>query len=233
MAGGHRLLQTAVTMTNRRYSEEEVAAIFARAIEAEGPAPVQTPRNEGLSLIDLQNIGRDVGLAPEAVARAAHSVDAGAPAASRTFMGFPIAVERTVMLNRRLTEEEWELLVVKLRDAFDAKGRVSASGSFRQWTNGNLQALLEPTSAGHRLRLRTFKASAHVGMRMGMFAVAMSGAVAISGAAAGHFAGSLPGVVLLFTIGAGMFASGVLPLREWARTRRQQMERIAEELGTA
>lgn len=220
-------------MTNRRYSDEEVAAIFAKAIEAEGPALVQSPRDEGLSLIDLQAIGRDVGLAPEAVARAAHSLEAGAPAESRTFLGFPIAVERTIMLNRRLTEEEWELLVVKLRDAFDAKGRVSASGSFRQWTNGNLQALLEPTTAGHRLRLRTFKASAQVGMRMGMFAMAMSGAVAISGAVAGHLAGSLPGVALLFTIGAGMFASGVLPLRAWARTRQQQMERIAEEVGTA
>lgn len=228
-----RLVQTACTMTNRRYSDEEVAAIFAKAIEAEGPAVTMASRDEGLSLADLQNIGRDVGLAPEAVARAAHSLDSGAPASSRTFLGFPIAVERTVMLNRRLTEEEWELLVVKLRDAFDARGRVSASGSFRQWTNGNLQALLEPTSVGHRLRLRTVKSSAQVGMRMGMFAMAMSGAVAISGAVAGHFANSLPGVAFLFTVGAGMFASGVLPLREWARTRRRQMESIAEDLGRA
>jgi len=220
-------------MTNRRYSDEEVAAIFAKAIEAEGPALTQTSRDAGLSLTDLQNIGRDVGLTPEAVANAARSMDAGAPASARTFLGFPIAVERTVMLNRRLSEEEWELLVVRLRDAFDAKGRVSASGSFRQWTNGNLQALLEPTSAGHRLRLRTFKASAHVGMRFGMFAMAMSGAVAISGAFAGHFVGSLPHVALLFTMGVGMFASGVLPLRQWARTRRQQMERIADDLGRA
>ncbi|MEO7358967.1 MAG: hypothetical protein ABI120_01470 [Gemmatimonadaceae bacterium] len=220
-------------MTNRRYSDEEVAAIFAKAIEAEGPALTQPSRDVGLSLTDLQNIGRDVGLTPEAVANAARSMDTGAPASARTFLGFPVAVERTVMLNRRLSDEEWELLVVKLRDAFDAKGRVSASGSLRQWTNGNLQALLEPTSAGHRLRLRTFKASAHVGMRFGMFAMAMSGAVALSGAVGGHFAGSLPGVALLFTVGAGMFASGVLPLRQWAHTRRQQMERIADDLGRA
>lgn len=220
-------------MTNRRYSDEEVATIFAKAIEAEDPVLVQTPRNEGLSLTDLQNIGRDVGLTPEAVARAALSVDAGDAASSSTFLGFPIAVERTVMLNRRLTEDEWELLVVKLRDAFDAKGRVSASGSFRQWTNGNLQALLEPTVAGHRLRLRTFKASAQVGMRMGMLLMAMSGVVVISSAVAGQSGGSWSGAAFLFTVGAGMFVSGVLPLRNWARTRRQQMERIADELGPA
>lgn len=223
--------QTQFIMTQRRYSDDEVAEIFAKAIEAERPAQVSVPRDEGLSLTDLQNIGKDVGLAPEAVAQAARAIESGAPASSRTFLGFPIAVERTVMLNRRLTEEEWELLVVKLRDAFDARGRVSASGSFRQWTNGNLQALLEPTSIGHRLRLRTVKASAQVGIRMGMFAMAMSGAVAISGAVAGHFVNSLPGVVFLFTVGAGFFASGVLPLREWARTRRRQMESIAEDLA--
>ncbi|MEP6831736.1 MAG: hypothetical protein ABJB74_00020 [Gemmatimonas sp.] len=218
-------------MTNRRYSDEEVAAIFAKAIEAEGPALTQPSRDDGLSLTDLQNIGRDVGLTPEAVANAARSMDAGAPASARTFLGFPIAVERTVMLNRRLTDEEWELLVVKLRDAFDAKGRVSASGSFRQWTNGNLQALLEPTASGHRLRLRTVKASAQVGIRMGMFAIAMSGAVALSGAVAGHFVNALPGVTLLLTVGVGALASSVLPLRQWANRRRQQMESIADDLG--
>lgn len=219
-------------MTNRRYSDDEVAAIFARAIEADAPTREQTAEREGgLTLAELHEIGREVGLSPESVTRAANGLQTGAPASARTVLGFPVAVERTIMLNRRLTDAEWELVVVKLRDAFDARGRLSAFGSFRQWRNGNLQALLEPTPTGHRLRLFTMKSSARAGIFMGTLLTAMSGAVALSGIAAGNLAGSLPGVAFLLTVGAGFFASGVLPLRSWARTRRRQMEMIAEELA--
>ena len=179
---------------------------------------------------EVHDIGRDVGIAPEAVTRAANALELGAPTAARTFMGFPISVERTVVLNRRLSDAEWELLVVKLRDAFNARGRLSAYGTMRQWTNGNLQALLEPTATGQRLRLRTTKASAHFNVRMGMLAFGMSGVVAMAGVASGHFAARMPGALALAVMGVGMIASGLLPLREWARTRSRQMDAIAEEL---
>lgn len=218
-------------MTNRRYTDEEVAAIFAKAIEAEAPSRETPVREGGLTLAELHEIGRDVGLAPEAVTRAANSLALGAPAAARSFMGFPIAVERTVVLNRRLTEAEWELLVVKLRDAFDAKGRLAAHGSFRQWTNGNLQALLEPTQTGHRLRLRTRRAASEGAMRVGMAMMGAGGAMAIASTLTGHIGNALPPVVALVLGGIAMFASGVRPLREWAATRSRQMEAIAEEVG--
>ena len=73
-------------MTDRRYNDEEVAAIFTRA--AEGP---QTPllgvsRDEGLTLGDLQEIGREVGIPPDAVARAAQLVDLHGRAVFQTFI---------------------------------------------------------------------------------------------------------------------------------------------------
>lgn len=219
-------------MTNRRYSDEEVAAIFAKAIEAEQPTLEAPAREGGLTLNELHDIARDVGIAPDVVTQAANSLDAGAPAVARTFLGFPIAVERTVVLNRRLTDAEWELLVVKLRDAFDAKGRLSAYGSFRQWTNGNLQALLEPTKDGHRLRLRTRRAASQASMRMGMVMMGASGALAIAGVTMN--AGNIVAPMVALALGGiAMFASGVRPLREWAATRSRQMEAIAEDLGKA
>lgn len=218
-------------MTDRRYSDEEVAAIFAKAVEAEAPQIEPAVRTGGLSLADLQDIGRDVGIAPDVVARAAQLVEAGEPASARTMLGFPIAVERTVMLNRRLTDAEWELLVVKLRDAFDARGRVSAYGSFRQWTNGNLQALLEPTETGHRLRLRTRKASAQFNVRIGLAMFGMSALVVMASALQGQLAGAVPGATVLAAMGGAIIAGGLLPLRQWARTRSRQMEAIAEEVG--
>jgi hypothetical protein len=53
--------------------------------------------------------------------------------AARTILGLPIGVARTVNLNRRLTDQEWEHLVVQLREVFNAAGITRSDGSFRQW----------------------------------------------------------------------------------------------------
>ncbi len=84
---------------------------------------------------------------------------AGSPTGRRV-LGLPLGVGRTVELGRKLTDEEWDHLVVDLRETFDARGQVRQDGSLRQWTNGNLQALLEPTPTGDRLRLRTMNGNA-------------------------------------------------------------------------
>jgi len=218
-------------MADRRYTDEEVAAIFSTAAEQTRPLPA--PSDEGLTLADLQEIGREVGIAPEAVARAARSLDARGRAASTRLLGLPIGVARTVELGRRLTDAEWEHLVVDLREVFNAGGTVRSQGSLRQWTNGNLQALLEPTPTGDRLRLQTVKGSARAWMGAGGFTAGVAGAVAIAGAAAGQLGHSIPGVLFLLVTGLGMFAGGAFQLPGWARVRRRQMEEIAERLAVA
>jgi hypothetical protein len=218
-------------MTDRRYNDEEVAAIFLRAAEDPQPAPARTPRDEGLTLDDLQEIGREVGILPEAVAQAAQSVDLEARIGSTTVLGFPIGVERTVSLNRWLTETEWERLVVELREVFNARGTMSSSGSFRQWTNGNLQALLEPTTTGHRLRLRTVKGSARASIATGLATLGVTAAVSIGAAVSGQLGNAIPGIALLFVVGLAMLANGTIPLPRWARLRGRQMDAITAGLA--
>ncbi|MGH7710825.1 MAG: hypothetical protein ACREOG_06050, partial [Gemmatimonadaceae bacterium] len=137
-------------MTERRFSDMEVAAIFERATEAREERQRELPASsgEGLTLAELQEIGRDVGISSDLIAHAAQMLDKGGQPTSRTFLGLPIGVGRTVDLDRRLSEDEWERLVVDLRETFDARGTVRREGSLRQWTNGNLQAVLEPTETG-------------------------------------------------------------------------------------
>ena len=217
-------------MAERRYSETEVAEIFRRASEAQqhgGRVPLAS--GEGMTLGALQEIGRDVGLPPELVERAAREIDRTGEPATRGFLGLPLAVSRTVMLNRKLTDAEWDALVVDLRDTFDARGRLRDDGAFRQWTNGNLQALLEPIGDTHRLRLRTTHGPARFWM---------TGGAAILGVAAITFLVAVTGAVpnddlwgqlgSMLALGAGMFAAGALRLPRWASIRRKQMAEIAE-----
>jgi len=220
-------------MADRRYSDDEISAIFAKAAEAPQQSALQASGDEGLTLAELQQIGREAGISSVAIAQAAHALDAGALAAPRRLLGLPIGVERTVALNRRVSDEEWEHIVVRLREVFDARGTVREHGNFRQWTNGNLQALLEPTPTGHRLRLRTTKASARAYIGAGLVTMGMGGFVALSAAMAGRLAAATPGIALMTLMGAGMMAFNAFSLPGWARLRGRQMDAIAGELAAS
>jgi hypothetical protein len=184
-----------------------------------------------MTLAELQDIGREVGISPEAVDRAARSLEVRPLGNIRSFLGLPIGVERSVALERRLSEEEWERLVVEMREVFGARGAVSANGSFRQWTNGNLQALLEPTPNGHRLRLSTVKGNARVSMAAGAMMIGVSVVMGVSAAVAGQLAQVVPMVSMIALLGSGFLASTVLRLPSWARLRGHQMEGITTRLA--
>ncbi len=139
-------------MVDRRYNEQEVAEIFGRAAESQQDATRALPPGEGMTLAELQDIGQQVGMSAEAVADAARSLDRREPRFRRRLLGLTTGVGRSVALERRLSTDEWERLVVKVRETFDARGNVKSEGGLRQWTNGNLQVLVEPTEHGDRLR---------------------------------------------------------------------------------
>ncbi len=222
-------------MSERRYDEDEVAEIFGRATEAEEAVRHQAPSGgEGMTLAELQEIGREVGIAPERVAEAARALARipSAPATTRRLLGVTIGVSRTVELGRQLSDEEWERVVVLLRETFDARGTLRAHGNLREWTNGNLQALLEPSAQGHRLRLRTTHGVSRALMTGGTAMVALSVVKTVATSATVGFANAdgLESMLILALLGLGTFLAGVVRLPRWARERRKQMDEIAATL---
>lgn len=219
-------------MADRRFNEEEVAAIFKQATEAQQTPQRQLPSGEGLTLAEVQEIGRQVGIAPELVTQAAASItQAGTPTA-RTLLGLTVGVGRTIELDHKLTDDEWDRLVVDLRETFDARGVVRQEGSLRQWTNGNLQVLLEPTATGQRIRMRTVKANSRAWLMGGLLTSGIAGVTAVA-AMLGGLHGNLMISAEIAVIAAGQIAAGALQLPGWARLRRQQMEEIAQRLATS
>jgi hypothetical protein len=219
-------------MAERQYSDDEVARIFERASETEPSALPAAAGGKGLTLAALQDIGREVGISPESIALAARSLDhAGLPASLR-LIGLPIGVGRTVELDRSLSEPEWEALVADLRTTFAARGAVRYDGPFRQWTNGNLQALVEPTPTGHRLRIQTVHGASRAMMTAG--GVVMGGAavtllaITLTGGL-GH-PGTALNVGTLALAGLGLFAAGAARVPGWARRRRAQIEAVIARL---
>ena len=217
--------------SERRYTEDEVDRILDRATEADlarGSSP-GADGSTGLTLRELHEIGREVGIPEEVITQAATSLDRPAPKpdAGQTFLGQTIGVGRTVELPRALTDQEWNRLVIDLRETFDAKSKIRDEGAFKQWTNSNLQALLEPTETGQRLRLRTVKGDAR--SFQGMGAAFMTGAVG-AGIASMLFAVD-PVILPLFGVmGAAFFLSSRLTVPQWARKRSRQFEEIIARL---
>ena len=216
-------------MSDRRFNEEEVAAILKDAAEAQYSSDRLLPSPGGLTLAELQSIGRDVGISPEMIQKSAERFKP-AQQPTRKLLGLPLGVAQTVELDRKLTDQEWERIVADLRETFEAQGVVRQQGSLRQWTNGNLQALLEPTATGQRLRMRTLKGNAPglIGGGIALFTAgtAMLGTAIATGVA--HDTGLMMTIVSMMTGGAGIFGANAMRLPGWAQRRQQQMDQIAE-----
>ena len=210
----------------RRYTEAEVDRILERAADRSVALSRQGPADEGLTLGEIQDIGREVGIAPDLVADAASALDR--PGGIRRTWGLPLSVHRTVLLPRELTEGEWEHLVADLRTTFAARGRLEGHGGLRQWTNGNLHALLEPSEGGQRLRLGTTKGSAQSFLATGVGLLTMALVMVVVSALIGT--ANLSGSLFLAVMGLGSLGVGALQLPGWARTRQVQMDAIAERL---
>ncbi len=218
-------------MAERRYTEEEVAQIIQHAAENQQSPKRQLAPAEGLTLAEVQEIGREVGIAPELVREAAKSLQAPAQRGSRRWLGLPIGVSQTIELDRTLSESEWERLVVDLRETFDARGAVRSEGNFKQWTNGNLQALVEPMGTGDRVRLRTIKGNMRNVIRGGLALLGGSGVIAFIYSLTGNVqTDNLETLGILALTGVAMLTIPAFILPSWARERRKQMEAIAVRL---
>jgi hypothetical protein len=213
-------------MSERHFNDEEVAAIFKRASENEHQGLPPLAEGKGMTLAMLQDIGLEAGMSPESIADAARALAVSATTTSETFLGLPIGVGQAVEIDHPLSDADWERLVGDLRVTFNAQGLVQSDGRLRQWRNGNLRAVVEPTANGQRIRIQTFKADSRSMMLLG--AASMGAAVVASAvvAAAGTLGNSITGIAFVGLMGAGSFAFGALRLPGWARRRRAQIAEV-------
>ncbi|MFT5143199.1 MAG: hypothetical protein ACI80V_002206 [Rhodothermales bacterium] len=211
-----------------RYDEAAITEIFRQAAEAQTEAQNRASAPDGLTLAELQEIGRAAGLSPKFVADAASSLQHKVEYdPSPTFAGVTIGVRRSVELPGPMTDVLWEQLVVDLRQIFEAKGKIHRSGGLREWSNGNLHVLVEPTQTGHRLRMGTLKGGSRELISTG---IAFSIAFLISFAAAmvdgGLNLAALIPILLIAMASVGATGFSLLRLSSWRNEREEQMVTI-------
>jgi hypothetical protein len=213
----------------RRYQNEEIREILELAGRDDVAQPESASAADGLTAVELQAVGREVGLAPQRIAQAVAEFEGRGELVPRgSTLGLPTSIGRTVLLTRAPTDSEWELLVSELRTTFRAKGEMSSAGGMREWSNGNLHAFIEPTPAGYRLRLTDSMEGALVVATVAggfFFAFALLILLVLLGKTDPGARFVVPGFFSI--IGAGLIAGGRISLPRWAEEREAQMEHIA------
>ncbi len=117
----------------RRFSEEEMRAVFAHAAERQRRAEV-VDAGAGLSLAEMQEVAAAAGIDPTHVAAAVAEL-AAVPEARKTFAGAPVEVTRVRRLPVQVSDEGWARIVGELRRTFDDDGIAGQLGRIREWNS--------------------------------------------------------------------------------------------------
>ena len=229
-------------MPDRTYTEEDVAAIFARAGERQRTAPT-LGSSTGLTLAEIEQAGLEAGLDPSSIRVAAAELDAQQRYPNRS----KIAVaERWV--ETPIEAGAWEDLVASLRRRFGSGtawgGRDTASlGTAQEWTHTatsgtTTTVTLSPREERALLRVMQEDAGLEDGGRMGWLMAAflalipsvLAGALVAETLAFGDLAG-VAAVVIVWLSGVALGGPALAAHVRNGRARQaEQVQRIADDL---
>lgn len=149
-------------MTERRFTDDEVARILKRATEMdrrEGRGTAELELARGLSLSELQEVAEEVGIAPATVARAALELERpGSTGFGEMLLGGSPVSQRTQVVGRPLSEGEMAEVVRVVDEVMPAQGSVTeALGSVRWVNQGRFlsrSVVLQPADAETRVQVQ-------------------------------------------------------------------------------
>jgi hypothetical protein len=233
-------------MTERRFTDDEVARILRRAAELDrrevdegGSAEVA----RGLSLAELQEVAAEVGIAPATIARAALELERpDATGLREAVMGGSPVAQMTNVVPRPLTPAEMARVVQVVDEVMPDQGSVTeALGSVRWLSRGRFlsrKVVLQPTDAETRIQVqerytgRARGASHFMPLSYGLGIGLVIGADVIGGAGAG-ISLSVLGAVGGWGIGRAIWAGLRAASARRVRRASDAIARAVEALGAS
>ena len=121
--------------TDRRYTDHEVALVLRRAAAIDERRPTDTAPARGLTLHELHEIAREVGLSPAAIDQAISGLRSGAPAGGGSLMGAPLSHKTVRAVSGRLQDAALQDLIRVVEEQVDATGTVTDALGTVRWTS--------------------------------------------------------------------------------------------------
>ena len=156
---------------SKRFSEAEAQRIFALAAERQHVTGQAEP---GLSLEELEEVGRAAGIDPAFVRAAATDALRPEPTATtKSVLGMPLGFRRERFLRGTVTDDAWARIVVDLRQQFNKPGLVTDIGTLREWRSEAtdyrqpVTVTLTPERDGTRVVIERSQAQTALGLGIG------------------------------------------------------------------
>lgn len=211
-------------MSERRYSDEEMALILREASEAtEGGS---AGRAQGLSLTQLKEIAVEVGLDPAQVEAAANRLVHHRAGGKVPFFGTPVTPEFEREIPGELLQEDMAELVTTIRKVLGRRGVTGTELGAFEWKAGDPMGgryvSVRPKDGSTRLRVfANFRDGLGVGVVAGGMMMTMAFTVLLASLGAKEFVG-----VGILPIGALL---SVLPIRQiWRWRYRKEEDALAD-----
>lgn len=123
---------------DRRYTEQEIQAIFRRATERQEAAGSAEP-HRGLTLDELKAIGAESGIDPSHIERAASDLDRrdaqpASPTGVERFYGLSASIHSEQILPGTMGDDTWDEAVEVLQSVFNTRGHAQTIGPLREWS---------------------------------------------------------------------------------------------------
>lgn len=138
-------------MSKRRYNEQQIGAILQRSGEIQAGLTPEVD-SHGLTLEELQKVASEVGIEPFVVEQAALEVDSTEVGARKGVASGPRVLDHTI--DGAITDEQWEDMVIRLRQHSGKSGTSTLHGSTREWTSDSDMGSLTLTAATRNGRTR-------------------------------------------------------------------------------
>jgi hypothetical protein len=220
-----------VSAPGRRFSDEEVQTILARAARLQELAPPTPNTTEGLSLRDLEQIAEEAGIDRGLVRRAAAEVEAGTgPAAGNALLSYPSTLQFRSFAGPELLPSAFPGLIELIQSRLDLPGQAQVVGSTLRWYPVGaprlVQVAIVPEEGRTSIRI-TERLSPLIG---GLFGGIVGGAGGgVGGAAAGVIGGVLGSAWGgLLAAAAAVVGSWLLARTIFVRIARRRHEQLAD-----
>lgn len=229
-----------------RFDDEAIRRILNRAAERQEQAERALPAADrsshsgpelGLSLVELQEVAQEVGIAPTHVAAAAREVQLRTEDSSERYrvLGIEKETRERRVIPGAPDDRAWESIVGELRAEFRGPGVTNAFGDVREWwssgtsSSGVTRLRLEPGETGTEVLLR--RSNRHMSdltLALGWTFAGMGGAFGAAILAGAMDPRAIVAPIFLGSVSAITFGAGRLFSKLAARKDRKRFGRLLD-----
>lgn len=222
--------------TEYRFNRDEISKILKRAAELEHQNK-DGDEGEGLTLEELQQVSKDVGINPKFINQALVELQSVDERGASNLLGGPFTYQTQTMADRPINDEDWEDIVTQIRNIHGGIGRTSKLGKTYEWEQrkrevGYIQISISPKKDHSRIHLSAnYRYYALlVYMFAGIFSLMASG-ILLDEFALSFMANliAVPVIVLSLFTGARFYLSGWMKRKH--RTYKKLLSQVKKKLS--